>query len=65
MILIIGSWDQVDNSNEPEGIKEIKRRTFELKRRDSRNIEIITYDELYEQARFIVQNESGFLNEAA
>ena len=31
-----------------------KIRTFEMFRRDSRNIEILTYDELYERAYYIV-----------
>lgn len=34
---------------------ESKRRTFELFRRDSRNVRIFTYDELYDRARFIVE----------
>ncbi len=34
-----------------------KKRTFELFRRDSRNIDIVTFDELYERAYFIVHNE--------
>lgn len=35
----------------------MKRKTLELFRRDSRNVEIITYDELLERASFIVLNE--------
>lgn len=65
VVLIIGHWGQVDTSNEPEGIKEIKRKTLELYRRDSRNIEIITYDELFERAKYIVENEAGIRNNAA
>jgi len=52
-ILVIGHKSEflaLDNERE----KEIKQDTFELFRRDSRNIEIITYDELFERARFIV-----------
>ena len=49
-ILIIGSDSQFEGT---EKIKQIKLRTFELFRRDSRNIEILTYDELYERAKFI------------
>lgn len=42
-ILIIGSKEQfIDNQRD----QDIKFRTFELFRRDSRNIEILTYDEL-------------------
>jgi hypothetical protein len=51
-ILIIGSWAEL---NGHEGVNSIKRKTFELFRRDSRNIDIITYDELYERAKFIVK----------
>lgn len=50
-ILIIGSSSQF-NGNDQE--KAMKERTFELFRRDSRNIEILTYDELYDRAEFIV-----------
>ena len=53
-ILIIGNWKEINASSEPFGIKNIKRKTLELFRRDSRNVEIITYDELYERAKFIV-----------
>lgn len=52
-ILIIGSDGQFEGT---EKIKQIKLRTFELFRRDSRNIEILTYDELYERAKFIVSH---------
>jgi hypothetical protein len=54
-ILLMGSWSQIDN--DPTGIKRIKEKTLELFRRDSRNVELVTYDELYERARFIVHNE--------
>jgi hypothetical protein len=50
-ILIVGSGSQFSGA---EKERAIKLRTFELFRRDSRNIEILTYDELYERARFIV-----------
>ncbi|MCK4354799.1 DUF4263 domain-containing protein [Candidatus Parcubacteria bacterium] len=54
-ILIIGNWNELESaSNDLE--KKIKIKTFELFRRDSRNIEIITYDELYERAQFIVND---------
>lgn len=53
-ILIIGSWDEIINSTEADGIKKIKKKTLELFRRDSRNIEILTYDELYRRAEFII-----------
>ncbi len=53
-ILVIGNKERqilnVENLTE----RELKGDTFELFRRDSRNIEIITYDELYERAYYIV-----------
>lgn len=50
-ILIIGSDEAFGGD---EKVRAIKLRTFELFRRDSRNVEIVTYDELFERARFIV-----------
>lgn len=50
-ILIVGSDDQFSGK---ENERDIKLRTFELFRRNSRNIEILTYDELYKRAKFIV-----------
>jgi hypothetical protein len=48
--LIVWRLDNLsDNKND-----SIKKRTFELFRRDSHSIEIITYDELYKRANFIV-----------
>ncbi len=52
-VLIIGSAKQLEGENKEQ---QIKARTFELFRRDSRNLEIITFDELYERAQFIVNN---------
>lgn len=52
-ILIIGNKSEflsLQNLRE----KEIKEDTFELFRRGSRNVEIITFDELLERANFIV-----------
>lgn len=57
-ILIIGSWDEIND--EPTGFKRTKQKTFELFRQDSRNVDIITYDELYERATFIVKNEHAY-----
>ncbi len=55
-ILIIGTWGQLEkNRNDLE--KKIKEKTLELFRRDSRNIEIITFDELYERAKYIVEEQ--------
>lgn len=53
-ILIIGRKDKIEGS--PRDY-EIKQKTFELYRRNSRNVEIITYDELYERAYYIVNQE--------
>jgi len=52
-ILIIGSTKQFDGEDKKN---QIKTKTFELFRRDSRNVEIITYNELYERAKFIVEH---------
>lgn len=56
VILIMGHWRQLEESNNKLET-EIKKKTFELFRNDSRNIEILTYDELYDRARFIVEGE--------
>ena len=56
VILIIGDWKELNLSKDSQE-KDIKKKTFELFRRDSRNIEIITFDELYERACFIVEGE--------
>jgi len=54
-ILIIGHSNQFTGESKTD---LIKRRTFELYRRNSRNIEIITYDEVFERAKFIVNDKS-------
>lgn len=54
-ILIIGNKNQFSGNQREQ---DIKFRTFELFRRDSRNIEILTYDELYERANFIVNQKN-------
>jgi hypothetical protein len=53
-ILIIGRKDEIKGN--PRDF-EIKQKTFELYRRDSRNVEILTYDELYERAYYIVNEK--------
>ena len=55
VILILGNWDQI--KNDVDLVKQTKIKTFELFRRDSRNVEIITFDELFERAKFIVENK--------
>ena len=56
--LIIGSLRSLEESNCSAKEKKIKFKTFELFRRDSRKVDIITYDELYERAKFIVEHTS-------
>ena len=55
-ILVIGNKNEFANI---ANIREanIKQDTFELFRRDIRNVEIVTYDELFERACFIVKHE--------
>ena len=48
----------LEGGNYSDKEKRVKLKTFELFRRDSRNVEIITYDELYERAKFIVEHNS-------
>jgi Domain of unknown function (DUF4263) len=55
-ILIVGSSNQFAGTEKQSAIK---LRTFELFRRDSRNLEILTYDELYERAKFVVGRGDG------
>ena len=54
-ILVIGNTKQFKGSDRDS---KIKAKTFELFRRNSRNIEIITYDELFDRASFIVNNKA-------
>jgi len=56
-ILIIGTFKSMFEEEDNPTVKRLKQVTFELFRRDSRNIEIITFDELYERACFIVNDE--------
>lgn len=53
-ILIIGNSNQYSGETKEQ---QIKAKSFELFRRDSRNIEIITFDELIERAKFIAQHK--------
>lgn len=52
-ILIIGHSDQYKGETKTD---LIKRKTFELYRRNSKNIEILTFDEVFERAKFIVND---------
>jgi len=54
--LVIGNLDQFTTEH---GVNKNKYRSFELYRKNILNPEIITYDELYQRARFIlINNES-------
>ena len=57
VVLIIGHWNELDESSSTLEI-EIKKKTLELFRRDSRNVEILTFDELYERATFIAEGNT-------
>lgn len=58
VILIIGNWSELGESATPLE-QEIKKKTFEIFRRDSKNIEILTFDELYERAKFIAVGDEA------
>lgn len=53
-IIVIGSLTEITESDVSE--RRDKRNTFERFRRSLTGIEIITYDELYEKAKFIINN---------
>ncbi len=55
MVLVIGSMGEFDRSDNQRDAN-IKRDTFELFRRDTRALEIITFDELLDRARYITRN---------
>lgn len=59
-ILIIGNKEKEFSSSSKNQDDIIKRDTFERFRRNNRNITVITFDELYEKASYIV---NGFPNE--
>lgn len=54
--LVIGSMSEFLSNN---GVNRDKLRSFELLRRNTFNPEIITFDELYERAKFIVQHNQS------
>jgi hypothetical protein len=54
-ILIIGDCAQFKGTTKDD---LIKKKTFELYRRNLRSIEIVTYDELLERAKFIVSDSN-------
>jgi len=55
-ILVIGSRDQFSRSGNARDAS-IMRDTFELFRRENRSIDIVTFDELLERARFITRSQ--------
>ncbi len=55
-ILIVGSRREFEASDNPRSA-QIMRDTFELFRRENRTIDILTFDELLERARFITRSE--------
>jgi hypothetical protein len=54
--LVVGSMSEFINDH---GVNQDKLRSFELFRKNTTNPEIITFDELYERARFIVQHNQN------
>lgn len=60
VILIIGDWAQLEGSSDLQ--KQMKTKTLERFRRDSRNVEILTYDELLDRAKFIVEHSPSTKN---
>lgn len=56
-IVVIGNWNEI--SEDAPRTKMIKEKTFELFRRNSRNVLIITYDELFDRANYIVNENAS------
>ncbi len=54
--LVIGSMTEFISET---GVNKDKLRSFELLRKNTSNPEIITFDELYERAKFIVHNNQS------
>ena len=54
--LVVGDMSEFTNEN---GVNKQKLRSFELFRKNIVNPEIITFDELYERAKFIVQHNQS------
>ena len=51
--MIAGQLSEFDTEN---GVNEQKYRSFEMFRRNLREPEVITFDELYHRARYIVEH---------
>lgn len=54
-ILVIGRSAEIDGEANARDA-EVRRDTFELFRRDTRNLDILTFDEVLERARFIARD---------
>ncbi|MEC9343245.1 MAG: Shedu anti-phage system protein SduA domain-containing protein, partial [Pseudomonadota bacterium] len=54
-ILVIGSREEFSHSHNARDAK-VRHDTFELFRREMRSVDIVTFDELFERARFITRN---------
>jgi hypothetical protein len=57
-ILVIGTRNEFDSADHLRA-RQILRDTFELFRRDTRSVEIVTFDELLDRARFITRDRSS------
>ena len=55
-ILVIGARDEFSRAGNTRDAN-IMRDTFELFRRENRSIDIVTFDELLERARFITRSQ--------
>lgn len=55
-ILVMGSRDEFSRADNPRAAN-VMRDTFELFRRENRSIDIVTFDELLERARFITRSQ--------
>ena len=53
-VVVVGQLDQL--CGEDGRVNPEKASSFELYRRDHQDVEILTFDELYERARFIVES---------
>jgi Domain of unknown function (DUF4263) len=58
-ILVFGSREEFSSSTNARDAS-LKRDTFELFRRECRSIDIVTFDELLERARFITREHGAF-----
>lgn len=57
---MIGSLDEFKSET---GVNKDKLQSFELLRKNIHNVEILTFDELYERARFITEYDPKLYSE--